>query len=110
MGVPPPRACMPLCQGECRTVQFISIIMWKIPFHQSHYHPWRMKKLESHLLQLEEIHDEAGELNKKYMNIADNHNTITVKPVLSGHHIKRTPSIKRTVSEVPKFISLINFK
>ena len=34
----------------------------------------------------------------------------TVKPVLSGHRIKRTPSIKRTVAEVPKFISLICFK
>ena len=34
---------------------------------------------------------------------------ITVKPVLSGHRIKRTPSIKRTVAEVPKFISLIYF-
>ena len=34
----------------------------------------------------------------------------TVKPVLSGHHIKRTPSIERTVAEVPKFISLIHFK
>ena len=34
----------------------------------------------------------------------------TVKPVLSGHRIKRTPSIKRTVAEVPKFISLIWFK
>ena len=34
----------------------------------------------------------------------------TVKPVLSGHRIKRTPSIKRTVAEVPKFISLIYFK
>ena len=31
----------------------------------------------------------------------------TVKPVFSGHRIKRTPSIKRTVAEVPKFISLI---
>ena len=30
--------------------------------------------------------------------------TITVKPVLSGHRIKRT------VAEVPKFISLIYFK
>ena len=56
--------------------------MWKIPFHQSHYHPWRMKKLELHLLQLEEIHDEAGELNKKNINIADNHNTITTKDKL----------------------------
>ena len=65
MRVPRHRACIPLCQEELRTVQVISIIMWKIPFHQSHYHPWRMKKLESHLLQLEEIHDEAGELNKK---------------------------------------------
>ena len=73
---------MPLCQGECRTVQFISIIMWKIPFHQSHYHPWRMKKLESHLLQLEEIHDGAGELNKKNINIADNHDAITSKDKL----------------------------
>ena len=34
----------------------------------------------------------------------------TVKPVLSGHRIKRTPSIKRTVAEVPKFISSIYFK
>ena len=34
----------------------------------------------------------------------------TVKPVLSGHRIKRPPSIKRTVAEVPKFISLIYFK
>ena len=39
---------------------------------------------------------------------ADNSNT--VKPVLSGHRIKQTPSIKRTVAEVPKFISLIYFK
>ena len=37
-------------------------------------------------------------------------NCDTVKPVLSGHRIKRTPSIKRTVAEVPKFISLIYFK
>ena len=36
--------------------------------------------------------------------------TTTVKPVLSGHRIKRTPSIKRTVAEVPKYISLIYFK
>ena len=35
---------------------------------------------------------------------------ITMKPVLSGHRIKRTLSIKRTVTEVPKFISLIYFK
>ena len=34
----------------------------------------------------------------------------TVKPVLSGHRIKRTSSIKRTVAEVPKFIPLIYFK
>ena len=34
----------------------------------------------------------------------------TVKPVLSGHRIKRTPSIKRTSAEGPKFISLIYFK
>ena len=33
-----------------------------------------------------------------------------MKPVLRGHRIKRTPSIKRTVAEVPKFISLIYFK
>ena len=33
----------------------------------------------------------------------------TVKPVLSGHRIRRTPSIKRTVAEGPKFISLIYF-
>ena len=31
----------------------------------------------------------------------------TVKPVLSWHRINRTPSIKPTVAEVPKFISLI---
>ena len=37
-------------------------------------------------------------------------NICTVKPVLSGHRIKRTPSIKQTVPEVPKFISLIYFK
>ena len=41
----------------------------------------------------------------KYINSSN-----TVKPVLSGHRIKRTPSIKRTVAEVPKFISLIYFK
>ena len=35
---------------------------------------------------------------------------ITVKPALSGHCFKRTPSIKRMVAEVPKFISLIYFK
>ena len=34
----------------------------------------------------------------------------TMKPVLSGHRIKRTTSIKGTVAEVPKFISLIYFK
>ena len=34
----------------------------------------------------------------------------TVKPVLSGHRIKRTLSIKRTVAEVQKFITLIYFK
>ena len=34
----------------------------------------------------------------------------TVKPVLRGHRIKWTTSIKRTVAEVPKFISLIYFK
>ena len=33
-----------------------------------------------------------------------------VKPVLSGHRIKETPSIKWTVAEVPKFISLICFQ
>ena len=38
------------------------------------------------------------------------HGLSTVKPVLSGHRIKRTPSIKRTVAEVPKFTSLIYFK
>ena len=31
----------------------------------------------------------------------------TVKPVLSRHRIKQTPSIKQTVAEVPKFIFLI---
>ena len=30
----------------------------------------------------------------------------TVKPALSGHRIKRTPSIKRTVAKVPKFFPL----
>ena len=34
----------------------------------------------------------------------------TVKPVLRGHRIKWTTSIKRTVAEVPKFISLVYFK
>ena len=34
----------------------------------------------------------------------------TVKPVLSGHRIKRTPSIKRTLADIPKFISFIYFK
>ena len=29
-----------------------------------------------------------------------------MKPVLRGHRIKRTPSIKRTVAEGPKFCSL----
>ena len=33
-----------------------------------------------------------------------------MKPVLGGQGIKRTPSIKRTLAEVPKFISLIYFK
>ena len=33
----------------------------------------------------------------------------TVKPVFSGHRFKWTPSIKWTVAEVPKFISLIYF-
>ena len=33
-----------------------------------------------------------------------------MKPVLSGHRIKRTPPIKRTVAEVPKFVSLIYLK
>ena len=41
-----------------------------------------MKKLESHLLQLEEIHDEAGELNKKNINITDSHSAITTKDKL----------------------------
>ena len=34
----------------------------------------------------------------------------TVKPVLSRHPIKQTPSFKRTVAEVPKSIFLIYFK
>ena len=33
-----------------------------------------------------------------------------LKPVLSGHRIKQTPSIKQTVAKVPKFMSLIFFK
>ena len=37
-------------------------------------------------------------------------NLYTVKTVLSWHRFKRTPSIKRTAAEVPKFISLIYFK
>ena len=36
--------------------------------------------------------------------------TYTVKPVLSRHRFKRTPSIKLTVAEVPQFFSLIFFK
>ena len=36
-------------------------------------------------------------------------NENTVKPVLS-RHLKRTSSIKRTVAEVPKFVSLIYLK
>ena len=35
---------------------------------------------------------------------------ITVKPALSGHRIKWTLSIKRTVAEAPKSISVIYFK
>ena len=31
----------------------------------------------------------------------------TVKPLLSGHPIKQTPSIKRTLSQVPKITSYI---
>ena len=38
------------------------------------------------------------------------HFKYAVKPVLSGHRTKRTPTIERTVAEVPKFISLIYFK
>ena len=34
----------------------------------------------------------------------------TVKPLLSGHCIKQTPYIKRTVAKVHKVISLIYFK
>ena len=37
-------------------------------------------------------------------------NNITAKPVLSGYCIKQTPSIKRTVAKVPKFISLLYFR
>jgi len=36
--------------------------------------------------------------------------TGTVKPVLSGPHIKRTPSVKWTPAEVPKFSSHIYCK
>ena len=36
--------------------------------------------------------------------------SFTAKPVLNGHRIKRTSSIKQTVAKVPKFISLIYFK
>ena len=43
-------------------------------------------------------------------NGKENGKNYTVKPVLSGHRIKRTPSIKWTVAEVPRFISLIYFK
>ena len=45
-----------------------------------------------------------------FFHLASNAFPDTVKPVLSGHCIKRTPSIKQTVAEVPKFISLIYFK
>ena len=34
----------------------------------------------------------------------------TMKPLLSGHCIKQTPYIKRTVAKVHKVISLIYFK
>ena len=34
-------------------------------------------------------------------------NSIAVKPLLSGPPIKRTPSIKRTLSRVPKLTSYI---
>jgi len=34
----------------------------------------------------------------------------TVKPVLSGPHIKRAPSIKRTAVQVPFFFSHIHCK
>ena len=44
------------------------------------------------------------------LNYWNNYLLTTVKPVLSGHRIKRTLSIKRTVAKVPKFISLISFK
>ena len=45
-----------------------------------------------------------------YRNLHCPEYAFTVKAVLSGHRIKRTPSIKRTVAEGPKFISLIYFK
>ena len=40
----------------------------------------------------------------------DKYRDTALSLTLSGHRIKRTPSIKRTVAEVPKFISLIYFK
>ena len=62
-------------------------------------------------------------LNEQFKEVISNNNSSansierskevinnTMKPVLSGHRIKRTPSIKRTVAEVPEFISLICFK
>ena len=46
----------------------------------------------------------------RYKTVVSSHPKVyTVKPVLSGHRIKRTISIKRTVAEVLKFISLIYF-
>ena len=41
---------------------------------------------------------------------SESQNDLILKPALSGHCIKQTPSIKPTVAEVPKFISLICFK
>ena len=62
-----------------------------------------MKKLPPLMLKLspKELHESLRQLRQ-----VNN----TVKPVLSGHRIKRTPSIKRTVAEYPKFISLIYCK
>ena len=50
------------------------------------------------------------EADKEYMENLSFIQPSTMKPVLRGHRIKWTTSIKRTVAEVPKFISLIYFK
>ena len=43
------------------------------------------------------------------MNLSTRKIKFTVKPLLSGPPIKRTPSIKRTLRRVPKLTSYISF-